>query len=62
MKYFIVGYEHNGIAVCKTRAAAEELILSYAQEYQYEDYLLFGSVCNLNVCARGLWIEEVGEY
>ena len=62
MKYFIVGCEHNGIAVCKTRAAAEELILSYAQEYQYEDYLLFGSVYSLNISARRLWIEEVGEY
>ena len=62
MKYFIVGYEHDGIAVCKTRAAAEELILSYAQEYQYEDYLLFGSARSLNICARGLWIEEAGGY
>ena len=62
MKYFIVGCEHNGIAVCKTRASAEELILSYAQEYQYEDYLLFGLVYSLNISARRLWIEEVGEY
>lgn len=62
MKYFIVGYEYIRIAVCKTRGAAEELILSYAQEYQYENYLLFGSVHSLSASARGLWIEEVGEY
>ena len=62
MKYFIVGCEHNGIAVCKTRASAEELILSYAQEYQYENYLLFSSVHSLSASARGLWIEEMREY
>lgn len=62
MKYFIVNYENITIAVCKTRATAEELILSYAQEYQYESYLLFNSVQSLNVSARGLWIEEARGY
>ena len=62
MKYFIVGYDYDAICVCKTLADAEELVLSYAEEYQYEDYLIFNTVYSLYVSGQHLWIEEVGEY
>lgn len=38
MKKYVVGYEEQCWFICKTRADAEEMILSIVEENMYEDW------------------------
>ena len=39
MKKYVIGYEEQCFLVCKSRADAEEIILSIAEENVYEEWL-----------------------
>ena len=40
MKKYVIGYEEQCLFICKTRADAEEIILSIAEENIYENWLI----------------------
>lgn len=40
MTKYVVGYEEQCLFICKTRADAEEMILSFAEENIYENWFM----------------------
>ena len=40
MKKYVIGYEEQCLFICKTRADAEEIILSIAEENIYENWFM----------------------
>jgi len=40
MKKYVIGHEEHCLFICKTRADAEEILLSIAEENIYENWLI----------------------
>lgn len=40
MKKYVIGYDEQCLFICKTRADAEEMILSIAEENAYENWYI----------------------
>ena len=64
---YVVGWYEDAEVVCETRAAAEEYILTLAENNAYEDYL-YNARQNYRYAdilfnyGRGMWIQEVEVY
>ena len=64
---YVVGWYEDAEVVCETRAAAEEYILTLAENNAYEAYLYNDkqnySYANILLhYSRGMWIQEVEVY
>ena len=51
MTRYVVGYEEQCLCICKTRADAEEIILSIAEENIYENWFM-------DNCSNIWWSEH----
>ena len=45
MRKYVIGYEEQCLLVCKSRADAEEIILSIAEENIYENWFVDNCCC-----------------